>query len=54
MYSQQGFSDVVRHGETIKMFVGDVDRDEVESFCDQKQAVPQVLGATAGVAVIAL
>eukprot|EP00904_Undaria_pinnatifida_P005091 jgi/Undpi1/1711/HiC_scaffold_11.g05101.m1 len=37
-----GFSDVVRHGETIKMFVGDVDRDEVESFCDQKQAVPQI------------
>ncbi|CAM9902765.1 unnamed protein product, partial [Laminaria digitata] len=38
----EGLSDVVKHGETIKLFVGDLDRKEVESFCYQEQANPQV------------
>lgn len=37
---------MVRHAETIKLFVGDLDRNEVESFCDKEQASPQVGGTS--------
>lgn len=42
--SYQGLSDVVKHGETIRLFVGELDRMEVKSFCYKEQADPEVGG----------
>ena len=38
----KGLFDVVKHGETIKLFVGDLDSEELESFCNKEQDDPDV------------
>lgn len=47
LHSPQGLSDVVKHGETIKLFIGDVNREEVETFCKEERAIPQVCRSVA-------
>lgn len=42
MRSEQGFAEIVKHGETVKLFLGNVGPDEVESFCNQEIPRPQV------------
>ncbi|CAM9640330.1 unnamed protein product [Laminaria digitata] len=40
-----GLSDLVKHGETIRIYVGDVNKEEVDSFCNQKRPIPQITQA---------
>lgn len=44
----QGFPEVVRHGETIKLFTGTADPEELESFLSQKMPRPEVCQSDTG------
>ncbi|CAM9290873.1 unnamed protein product [Laminaria digitata] len=37
-----GLAEVVKHGATVKLFVGDLDGEEVESFCNEQRDHPQM------------
>ena len=42
LHLRQGFPEIVRHGETIKLFTGTAGPEEVESFLSQKVSLPEV------------
>lgn len=41
-YSRQGLSEVVKHGETMRIFVGNVNEEELQSFVNEERLVPEV------------
>lgn len=42
----------MNQGETVKIFAGDANMEEVKSFCNRERAVPQVCTSIAAVAGI--